>query len=375
MNGFARIALLFVAAACVGGFAYFSAARGLNSNLENGSVNIFGVRSGHSAQPEKRDPSVARFSESGYDITPLSEAKIAELAKSLTSEEAKVLLGKGTEPAFCGTLTDNKKDGVYLCRVCSLPLFKSDAKFHSGTGWPSFFQPVDRAHIDEISDTAYGMVRTEILCARCHSHQGHVFDDGPRPTGLRYCVNSVSLSFVENGQPLPAAAMPLKTETAYFAGGCFWGVEDRFQQLPGVIAAVSGYMGGKVANPQYKQVCSEETGHAEAVRVVFDPAKISYQALLEKFFKFHNPTTLNRQGPDEGTQYRSAIFAADDAQLSTAKKYVETLQSGEKYKGRKIVTQVLAAAKAGEPGQFWAAEEYHQDYHVKNGGHCAMPEE
>ena len=343
-------------------------------------MNIFGFgfRSQpgtHTTPPAKRDPSTPRYSASAYDITPLTDARVQELARKLTPDEAKVILRAGTEPAFGGNLTDNKLDGVYVCRLCGLPLFKSDSKFHSGTGWPSFFQPVDPAHIDQIADDSLGMDRTEIICTRCHAHLGHVFDDGPKHTGLRYCVNSVSLEFIENGKPLPAASQPIKTETAYFAGGCFWGTEDLFQQVPGVIDAVSGYMGGTLAKPTYDKVCEHNTGHAETVKIVYDPARITYETLLADFFKFHNPTTLNRQGPDVGNQYRSAIFATDDAQLKAANAYIAKLQATDKYKSRKIVTVVQPAAKDGQPGGFWKAEDYHQDYHMKHGGHCAMPEE
>jgi peptide methionine sulfoxide reductase msrA/msrB len=312
------------------------------------------------------------YSKSAYDVTPLTQTRIDQLAKDLTPEEAKVILKKGTEPAFCGTLTDNKKEGTYTCRLCALPLFSSDSKFHSGTGWPSFFQPVDKDHVAYERDTAYGMDRVEILCARCTNHLGHVFEDGPKPTGLRYCVNSVSLVFHEKGQPLPAASQPIKTATAYFAGGCFWGVEDRFQQLPGVIDAVSGYMGGKVEKPTYKQVCYEDTGHAETVRVVYDPAKISYRDLLARFFKFHDPTQLNRQGPDHGTQYRSAIFTSDEKQLEEARAFIAEQQKTERFRSRPIVTQVQPAK---DVGAFWEAEAYHQDYHVKHGGSCPLPAE
>lgn len=157
------------------------------------------------------------------------------------------------------------------------------------------------------------------------------------------------------------------TETAYFAGGCFWGIEDQFQQVPGVIDAASGYMGGKKSHPDYKEVCSGTTGHAETVRVMYDPKKVAYRQLLEWFFKFHDPTQVNRQGPDIGSQYRSAIFATDEEQLKQAKAYVEELQKTERYKDRKIVTQI-------EPAQeFFMAEEYHQDYHAKHGGSCALP--
>lgn len=312
------------------------------------------------------------YSKSGFDVTRLSQKRIDELAAKLTPEEAKVILKKGTEPAFCGNLVDNHKDGVYICRLCELPLFSSDAKFNSGTGWPSFFQPVDNDHIHYESDDTLGMVRTEITCRRCGAHLGHVFDDGPKPTGMRYCLNSVSLVFYEKGQELPAAARPMKTEVAYFAGGCFWGVEDQFQQVPGVVEAISGYMGGKTKNPTYGDVCSHETGHAETVMVVYDPAKVSYGTLLAWFFKIHDPTQLNRQGPDFGDNYRSAIFAADKKQLDEAKAFIEAQQKTDRFKGRKIVTQLEPIEKAG---RFYPAEDYHQDYHKKHGGSCPLPRE
>src|SRR5262249_26342986 len=158
---------------------------------------------------------------------------------------------------------------------------------------------------------------------------------------------------------------PIPTETAYFAGGCFWGVEDRFQQVPGVIDAVSGYMGGKTDTPSYKQVCNGDTGHAETVKIVFDPKRVTYKQLLEQVSKFHEPSQLNRQGPDYGTQYRSAIFASTDKQAEEARAFIDEQQKGERFKSRKIVTQIVGAKDAPK---FWAAEEYHQDYHVKHGG-------
>jgi peptide-methionine (R)-S-oxide reductase len=141
-------------------------------------------------------------SKSGYDLTPLPADRITALAADLTDEERRILLHHGTERPGCGVFLDNKQAGVYTCRLCALPLFKSDAKFDSGTGWPSFFQPFDREHIAEITDNSHGMRRVEIRCKRCDGHLGHVFDDGPPPTHLRYCLNSASLSFVGEGQPL-----------------------------------------------------------------------------------------------------------------------------------------------------------------------------
>lgn len=317
--------------------------------------------------PATRPAGKMQLSRSGYDLKPLPPQRIQELAKGLTDEERRILLDKDTERPFCGLLLDNKEEGVYVCRLCSLPLFSSLSKFQSGTGWPSFFQPYDTDHIREQRDLSHGMMRVEILCKRCGSHLGHVFNDGPKPTGLRYCLNSGALTFHKADAELPAEARPTGPQTAYFAGGCFWGIEDHLQQIPGVIDAVSGYQGGTVPKPSYKLVCTGRTGHAESVRVTFDPNKVTYRALLEWFFKLHDPTQLNRQGPDVGTQYRSAIFTVNDDQLKRAHAYVQELQSSPRFQGRQIVTRIERA------GPFFEAEDYHQDYHAKHGGSCPLP--
>ena len=306
------------------------------------------------------------YSKSGFDITPYSKAKVEELAKKLDPEQYRVTQKDGTEAPFCGNLLDNKKDGVYCCVVCGLPLFDSSHKFNSGTGWPSFFREFDPQHVTRTLDRSHGMVRTEIDCSRCGAHLGHVFDDGPKPTGERHCLNSASLVFYERGSDMPIESRPTALDTAYFAAGCFWGVEHAFAQVPGVIDAVSGYQNGHTEKPTYKEVCAGTTNHAESVKVVFDPKRISYEDLVRFFFLIHDPTTLNRQGPDFGTQYRSGIFTASDEQLAIANRVRAEVQTSARFGGRggTIVTVIEPATT------FWAAEEYHQDYVENTGRAC-----
>lgn len=306
----------------------------------------------------------SKTSKSGYDITHLSRERVEELAKKLDPETYRITQKAGTEPAFCGTLLDNKKDGVYVCVVCGLPLFSSEHKFNSGTGWPSFFREFDPEHVTRVIDKSHGMTRTEIDCARCSAHLGHVFDDGPKPTGERHCLNSASLKFLEKGKDWPPREKEMETQVAYFAGGCFWGIEHYFQKGPGVIDAQSGYMQGRTDKPTYKDVCGHGTGHAESVKVVFDPKKITFRRLMEAFFKMHDPTQMDRQGPDIGDQYRSGIWYTSAEQQREAEAYVKELQESSAFRGRKIVTQIEKAET------FWPAEEYHQDYVDKTGRAC-----
>ena len=286
----------------------------------------------------------------------------------LTPEQYRIARGKDTERAFCGGLLHNKTQGMYVCVCCNLPLFESSAKFESGSGWPSFFQPVGKENIREQRDTSHGMVRTEILCARCGAHLGHLFDDGPRPTGLRYCLNSEVLRFVAADQlktiaePATTPTIPVATAAkdgpraeAVFAGGCFWCVEAVFRQLNGVLDVTSGYAGGDAKTANYETVSTGRTEHAESVKIVYDPRKISYETLLKVHFATHDPTTLNRQGNDVGTQYRSAIFYADDQQKQIAEAMIADLTDGKAFRNPIVTTLEPLVA-------FYPAESHHQNY-------------
>jgi peptide methionine sulfoxide reductase msrA/msrB len=271
--------------------------------------------------------------------------------KPLSPDEAAVIEGGGTERAFTGKYWDHHADGTYVCRRCGHALFASDTKFESGSGWPSFDDALPGA-VREVGDWG----RTEIVCAKCGGHLGHVFR-GERMTerNTRHCVNSASLDF----QPATDEAAPAKAARAdaYFAGGCFWGVEHLLADQPGVLDVVSGYMGGQVKSPSYKQVTGGTTGHAETVHVVFDPSKTSYETLAKRFFEIHDPTERGHQGPDYGPQYRSAIYTTDDEQ----RRVVEGLIAKLRARGYDVVTEIEPA------GQFWTAEDYHQDYYERTG--------
>jgi peptide methionine sulfoxide reductase msrA/msrB len=267
----------------------------------------------------------------------------------LSKEESAVINNKGTEIPYTGKFTTYKEKGTYLCRKCGAALYHSTDKFDSECGWPGFDDEIKGA-VMRIPD-ADGM-RTEIACASCGAHLGHVFTgEHLTPKNLRHCVNSISLDFVN------ATLETGRYGTAVFAGGCFWGVEYFLQKSPGVISVTSGYIGGHVKNPSYKEVCTGTTGHAEAVKVIFDPEKTSYETLLKLFLEIHDPTQLGGQGPDLGDQYRSEIFYMNEDQKKLIEKNINILKS----KGFKVVTAVTKAT------EFYEAEKFHQDYYFING--------
>jgi len=268
--------------------------------------------------------------------------------KKLTPEEERVIVYKGTEAPFAGEYYDHHEDGTYTCKRCGAPLFSSDAKFDSGTGWPSFDDAIPGA-VRQVPD-ADG-TRTEIVCSQCGAHLGHVFHgEGFTEKNTRHCVNSISLSFAPDEDEKA-------TGKAVFAGGCFWGMEYHFSKVKGVLSTRVGYTGGNTENPTYREVCSGGTGHVEAVEVTYDPAETSYEELARLFFEIHDPTQVDRQGPDVGGQYRSVIFYADEQQKAIAESLIEILES----KGYRVATTVEPA------GEFWEAEAYHQDYYDQKG--------
>lgn len=303
------------------------------------------------------------MNDDGFRIVARGDAAVPPL----TAEEAEVILRKATEVPWSGEYENNTAAGTYLCRQCGVALYRSADKFDSGCGWPAF------------DDALEGMVlrlpdadgrRVEIVCHHCGAHLGHVFE-GERLTAknTRYCVNSLSMSFAPAGSDREKRGLALYaqvrgTQVAVLAGGCFWGVEDGLSRLPGVVDVRSGYTGGHADRPSYEDVCRGDTGHAEAVLVRFDPAKVSYETIVRRFFEIHDPTQLDRQGPDVGSQYRSAVFWLDEDQKATAQKLMDELRS----LGYDVVTRLEPA------GAFYEAEAWHQDFAARTGrGACHLP--
>jgi len=295
--------------------------------------------------------------------------------KELTPIQFHVTQQCGTEPPFQNEFWNNKRAGIYVDVVSGEPLFSSRDKFDSGTGWPSFTKPLKDENVVEKADSSYGMNRVEVRSKSANSHLGHVFDDRPHPDKQRYCINSASLRFIpaedlekegygeyaklfERSDAMEKANSDIQTAT--FAAGCFWSVESIFKQTKGVVETTVGYTGGTSLDPTYRQVCTGITGHAEAVQILFDAKIVSYEELLSLFWRMHDPTTLNRQGPDVGTQYRSAIFYHNEEQRKAAERSKEDFDRCGVYIN-KSTTRIVPASP------FYVAEEYHQGYFEKQG--------
>jgi peptide methionine sulfoxide reductase msrA/msrB len=304
----------------------------------------------------------------------------AELRARLTPMQYGVTQDSGTEPPFRNEFWDHSEHGIYVDIVSGEPLFSSLEKFDSGCGWPAFSRPLEGTGIIEKEDRSHGMRRIEVRSGRADSHLGHLFDDGPKTRGgLRYCINSASLRFVpvaemkaqgygDHLQPFidtglydPTQDKPMtqKSETATLAGGCFWGMEELIRSIKGVTDTEVGYTGGSTRDATYDNVKAGQTGHAEAVRITFNPEVISYEEILAWFFRMHDPTTLNRQGNDRGTQYRSAIFYHSQEQKQAAERVMQQVGASGKWSSP-LVTEIVAA------GDFWPAEDHHQDYLQNN---------
>jgi peptide methionine sulfoxide reductase msrA/msrB len=270
--------------------------------------------------------------------------------RNLTPEEEYVIVHKGTERPFTGEYANHKGKGTYHCKRCDAPLYRSDTKFDSGCGWPSFDDEITGA-VKRVPD-ADGR-RTEIICAACAGHLGHVFlGEGFTDKNTRHCVNSISMVFVKEDEQTAGS-----TDTAIFAGGCFWGVEHHFLRKQGVISTTVGYIGGHKDHPAYEEVCAGNTGHAEAMKIVFDPSVVSYRELAILFFEIHDFTQVNRQGPDIGEQYRTEVFVLNDSQKEIIEELIGILTG----KGYSVATRITPATR------FWDAEGYHQRYYERTG--------
>ncbi len=261
---------------------------------------------------------------------------------SFTEMERAVMFDKATEPR--GGKYDNFfEDGIYVCKACGAPLYKSRDKFNSSCGWPAFDDSFPNA-VKSLPDPD-GM-RTEILCSRCGIHLGHIFKgEKLTPKNVRHCVNSVSMKFIPSDE----------IGRAVVAGGCFWGVEELMRRQKGVISCVSGYTGGMSGSPTYKTVSAGDSGHYEAVEILYHKPSISYSDILKTFFEIHDFTQKDGQGPDIGTQYRSAVFVSGKEQRKTAEDIISELKS----RGYDVATAVL------DLKQFYPAEIFHQRYYER----------
>ncbi len=299
-----------------------------------------------------------------------------DLKKTLTPQQYSCTQEAGTEAPFANAYWNNHEDGIYVDVVSGEALFSSLDKYDSGTGWPSFTKPIEDNSIITKADHTAGALRTELRSKKADSHLGHVFDDGPGPTKKRFCINSASLKFIPYAKMIDAGlgkylylfAETKKQEIALFSGGCFWGVQELFRKRPGVIYSEVGYTGGDEGKGRYSDVHTGKTGNAEAVRIIFDPKVTNYTDILLYFFNIHDPTTLDRQGNDVGSQYRSEIFYLNASQKEISKNVITRVEKSKNW-GKPVVTKLSQAKK------FMHGEENHQDYLQKHpGGYtCHFP--
>ncbi|MEM9424969.1 MAG: peptide-methionine (S)-S-oxide reductase MsrA [Spirochaetota bacterium] len=279
----------------------------------------------------------------------------------------------GTEAPFDNAYWNNHLAGLYVDPYNGQVLFSSTHKYNSHSGWPSFYQAIHSGNIEQRADRSLGMERVEVRSRSSDSHLGHVFNDGPLPSGRRYCINSAALRFIplENLEAagytdyLPLfAANPQGNDSplfkaAIFAGGCFWCTEAAFKGLEGVMNVYSGYTGGRTTNPSYSEVCSGTTKHYEAVLILYEPEILPYRTLLDIFWHQIDPTDQGGQFHDRGSQYRSAIFYRTAEEKHRAEQSKAELQAKQIFGDKEIVTPILPESP------FYLAEEYHQDYFVK----------